>query len=95
MKYVTNKQLTTYISLPYGKPLPSALIPEKEVAEQQNSPPKTEIGLTLLKTSPRAALLRPMTPSPLSATEPREGIVAYSYTGEADFLRQTGLRFLL
>ena len=85
----------TYIPFPYGNPWHVALPPKKEAAEQQNSSPKTEIGLTLLKTSPRAALLRPMTPSPLSATEPIEGIVAYSYIGEADFLRQTGLRVLL
>ena len=54
MKYVTNKQLTTYISLPYGKPCHVALPPEKEAAEQRNSSLETEIGSTLLKTSPRA-----------------------------------------
>ena len=52
MKYVTNKQLTTYISLPYGKPCHVALIPEKEAAEQRNSPSKTEKRITLVKTSP-------------------------------------------
>lgn len=67
MKYVANKQFTTYISLPYGKPCHVALIP------------KTEIGSTLLKTSPWATLSRQITSSPLPVAKPVVGLSQFLY----------------
>ena len=49
MKYVANKQLATYISLPYGKPWHVALTLEKGAVEQRISSSRTGIGTTLVK----------------------------------------------